>query len=223
MTRWENPTMSRLKLNHFAWVFALLMGLVATVNAQDSIKGKYELVQPPQATETPGKIEVVDIFWYGCPHCYRFLPSIESYQKDKADYVEIRRLPAIFSKGWEMHARAYYTAKVLGVIDELHVPIFEAINKDGQKLNDKDSLRSFFVKHGVSAEDFDKTFESFAVSTLMRKSLIMQSRYGVRGTPSVIINGKYRTSGSLAGNYKEMIRVIKELAKREQTAGSIAS
>jgi len=210
--------MTQLKTVSFAWLAVLLFGLLPAAHAQDSIKGKYELVQPPQPTETPGKIEVVDVFWYGCPHCFRFLPYIEAYLKDKAPYVEVRRMPAIFSKSWETHARAYYTAKILGVSDQLHVPIFNAIHKDGQRLNTKEELRDFFVKHGIKAEDFDKTYESFAVVSLMRKSLIMQTRYGVRGTPTVIINGKYRTSGSLAGNFEEMIRVIAVLAKREHDA-----
>ncbi len=210
--------MFRITIQPLALMFALLVGLMPAASAQDAIMGKYELVQPPQPTETPGKIEVVDVFWYGCSHCFRFLPHIENYLKNKAPYVEVRRMPAIFNKSWEIHARAYYTAKVLGVIDELHTPIFDAINKAGQKLNDKDSLRAFFVKHGVKADDFDKTFESFAVVSLMRKSLIMQTRYGVRGTPTVIINGKYRTSGSLAGDFEHMIKVITELTKREQDA-----
>ena len=212
--------MSRLKLHRIAWMFALLLGMLPAVNAQDTIAGKYEPVQPPQATETPGKIEVLEIFWYGCPHCFRLLPKMEAYLKTKEPYVEVRRMPAIFSKSWEIHARAYYTAKVLGVIDEIHTPLFNAIHNNGQKLNTKESLRAFFVKHGVSGEDFDKTFESFAVVTLMRKSLIMQTRYGVRGTPTVIVNGKYRISGSTAGSFDEMMRVIAELAKREQEAGA---
>ena len=202
------------------WFALLLLAVMPAANAQDAIAGKYELVQPPQPTETPGKIEVVDVFWYGCPHCYRFLPHIEAYLKDKAPYVAVRRMPAIFSKSWEMHARAYYTAKVLGISDELHVPIFNAIHKDNQRLDNKEDLRAFFVQHGVKAEDFDNTFDSFAVVSLMRKSLIMQTRYGVRGTPTAIINGKYRTSGSLAGSYEEMIKVIAELARREHDAGA---
>lgn len=212
--------MSLNKLPAIAWIWVLFLGFSPALPAQDSIKGKYELVDPPQPTETPGKIEVVDVFWYGCPHCFRFLPHIEAYLKDKADYVEVRRMPAIFSKSWELHARAYYTAKALGVSDELHAPIFNAIHQDHKRLDTKEDLRAFFVQHGVKAEDFDKTFESFGVVSGMRKSLIMQTRYGVRGTPTVIVNGKYRTSGSLAGNFEEMIRVVAELAKREHNTGS---
>jgi len=208
--------MTRITNHPFAWVLTLLVALLpVAAYSQDSIKGKYELVDPPQTTETPGKIEVVDVFWYGCPHCYRLLPYMEKYLKTKAPYVAVRHMPAIFSKGWELHARAFYIAKVLGVSDKLHVPIFDAIHKDRQRLDTKETLRAFFAKYGVSAEDFDKTFDSFAVSSLMRKSLVMQTRYGVRGTPTAIINGKYRTSASLAGNFEEMIRVIAELARRE--------
>ncbi len=213
--------MTHFKSYRIAWVFALFLGTLPAVYAQGSIEGKYELVQPPQATETPGKIELLDVFWYGCPHCNRLLPKLEAYLKNKPSYLEVRRMPAIFRSSWEMHARAYYTAKVLGVSEKLHAPIFNAIHNEGKSLNTREALRAFFAENGVSTDDFDQTFDSFAVTSLMRKSLTMQARYGVRGTPTAIINGKYRTSGSLAGNFDEMIRVIDVLAKREYEAGAV--
>ncbi len=212
--------MTHYKFYRIAWLLALFLGVLPALNAQDSIEGKYVLVEPPQTTETPGKIELVDVFWYGCPHCNRFMPILEAYLKKKPSYLELRRMPAIFRKSWEMHARAYYTAQLLGVSEKLHVPIYNAIHKEGNKLNTKESLRAFFAENGVSTDDFDQTFESFAVEALLRNSIKMQTRYGVRGTPTAIINGKYRTSGSLAGSFKEMIRVIDVLAKREYQAGA---
>jgi thiol:disulfide interchange protein DsbA len=181
-------------------------------------EGKYELIEPPQPTETPGKVEVVDIFWYGCPHCFHFLPVMEAYEKSKPDYVEIRRMPAVFRKSWENHARAYYTAKLLGVDHKIHRPLFEQIHNKGQPTDTRDSLREFFVAQGVDGAAFDKTFDSFAVETMLRKSVVMQGRYGVSGTPTVVINGKYRTSGSLAGSYEDVAKVIAALAEREHEA-----
>lgn len=178
--------------------------------------GKYELVTPPQPTDTPDKVEVVEVFWYGCPHCFTFLPSMEQYANGKPDYVTVRHMPAIFRDSWVAHARAFYTAELLGVQKQIHRPLFEAIHLRKQPLDTKEELMKFFEAHGVSNDDFNKTYESFAVETLLRKSQVMQQRYGVRGTPSVIVNGKYRVSGSLAGPPEDMIKVIEALVERER-------
>jgi len=211
-----------MRLSHSA--LALLAAALlapAALPAQDMIdpEGKYELVQPPQPTDVPaGKVEIVDVFWYGCPHCFSFLPAMEAYEERKADYVEIRRMPAIFRESWEMHARAFYTASLLNALDRIHRPLFEAIHDKGLRLDTRDSLREFFVAHGVEAGAFDATFDSFAVETMVSKSKVMQGRYGVRGTPSVIVAGKYRVSASLAGGYDEMAQVAEALAAREHKA-----
>jgi len=197
----------------------VLLGPAAAL-AQGGIdpQGKYELIDPPQPTDTPGKVEVLDVFWYGCPHCFSFLPAMEAYEASKPDYVEIRRMPAIFRQNWEIHARAYYTASLLNVVERIHRPLFEAIHNKKQTLDTRESLRAFFIANGADGEAFDKTFDSFAVETLLRKSTVMQGRYGVRGTPSVIVNGKYRVSASLAGGYEQMVQVADALAAREHKA-----
>ncbi|MFT5173523.1 MAG: thiol:disulfide interchange protein DsbA [Gammaproteobacteria bacterium] len=199
---------------------AFALGLPSATLAQHTIDpdGKYDLIDPAQPTDTPGKVEIVDVFWYGCPHCYRFLPSMEALDKRKADYVAIRRMPAIFRDSWAIHARAYYTAKLLDVVERIHRPLFVAIHDKNQALNTPASLRAFFVAHGVEGKTFDKTFESFAVETMLRKSTLMQGRYGVRGTPSVIVNGKYRVSAEKAGGYAQMVDVAEALAAREHKA-----
>ena len=207
-----------LRYRFLALLAVLAMSIPSVSVAQHAIdpEGKYDLVEPPQPTDTPpGKVEIVDVFWYGCPHCYNFLPSMEALEKRKADYIEIRRMPAIFRDSWAIHARAYYTAKLLNVVEQIHRPLFEAIHQKNKKLDTRESLREFFVAHGVDGKAFDKTFESFAVETMLRKSVLMQGRYGVRGTPSLIVNGKYRVSAGKAGGYGEMVDVAEALAARE--------
>jgi thiol:disulfide interchange protein DsbA len=184
--------------------------------------GKYDLVTPPQPTDTPGKIEVLEVFWYGCPHCFTFLSVMEQYTQSKADDVAVRHMPAIFRDSWVDHARAFYTAELLGVEDQIRRPLFEAIHVHKQRLDTQESLMKFFEIYGVSNDDFNKTYNSFAVQTLLRKSQVMQQRYGVRGTPTVIVNGKYRVSGSLAGPPESVIKVIEALVERER-AGKTAS
>ena len=187
------------------------------------IEGKYEVLQPPQLTETGDRIEVVEVFWYGCPHCYTFLPSIEAYDKVKPAYVEIRRLPAVFRESWVAHTRAYYTSLLLGVSAKTHRALFEEIHEHRNPTDHKEALAAFFERQGVDRTEFEKTYDSFAVESMVRKSILMQQRYGVTGTPSVIVNGKYRVTGRLAGSYNNVIAVVMELVDREHEAQQGAS
>lgn len=204
-----------LALAAIATLLATLLTMAAAIAAGIDPTGKFDAIKPPQPTETPGKVEVVEVFSYACPHCFTFLPLMEQYAKSKPDYVEIRHMPAIFRDSWVPLARAYYTAELLGVADRIHRPIFEAIHVHNEPLNDRDTLMKFFEKHGVSNEDYNKTYDSFAVESLVRKSQVMQQRYRVRGTPTVIVNGKYQVSGTLAGSAENVIMVVDALAERE--------
>ena len=182
------------------------------------IEGRYEVLQPPQLTETGDRIEVVDVFWYGCPHCYTFLPMMEAYDLVKPEYVEIRRLPAIFRENWMAHARAFYTAELLGVVDSTHRPLFEEIHEQRNPTDHKEALAAFFERQGVDRGTFEQTWDSFAVESLVRKSILMQQRYGITGTPSVVVNGKYRVTGRLAGGYDNVIPVVMALVEKEREA-----
>ena len=193
-----------------------LFGMAGATAAEFDIEGRYEYVDPPQSTAFPGRVEVIDVFWYGCPHCWRFLPHLEAYEASMPDYVALKHLPAIFRPGWEAHAKAFYTAELLGVADRTHRPIFEAIHRDGRSLETREDLRAFFTAHGVAESQFDRTFDSVAVEALVLASLTLQRRYGVRGTPTVIVNGKYRVTGGLAGSHEEMVRVVAALVRRER-------
>ncbi|RMD71961.1 MAG: thiol:disulfide interchange protein DsbA/DsbL, partial [Gammaproteobacteria bacterium] len=111
---------------------------------------EYELVTPPQPTEDPSKIEVLEFFWYGCPHCYHAEPLVEAWLKRKPEDVVFRRMPAIFTNPlWELHARAYYTAEALGIVDKIHRPLFDAIHKERRPMNTEKDIEAFFAEHGV--------------------------------------------------------------------------
>ena len=199
-----------------AWIAAAPPAGAQSAGAD--IEGMYEVLQPPQSTETGDRIEVVDVFWYGCPHCYTFLPFMEAYDETRPEYVEIRRLPAIFRENWAAHARAYYTSELLGVTDSTHRPLFEEIHERRNPTDRREALAAFFERQGVDRTEFEKAYDSFAVESLVRKSILMQQRYGVRGTPSVIVNGKYRVTGRLAGGYDNVIAVVAALVEREYEA-----
>ena len=204
-------------------LFALVLAFPTLAGADShsdfDVEGKYELVQPAQATETEaGTVEVVDVFWFGCPHCFTFLPHMEALEVEAPDYLRIRRMPAVFRDSWIPHARAYYAAHLLGVEDRMHRAIFEAIHLQGRPLSSREALVALFEEHGVDAEEFGGVYDSFAVESLVRKSVAMQRNYRVSATPTVVVNGKYRISGNLAGGHGNVIKAILALAEREHAS-----
>jgi thiol:disulfide interchange protein DsbA len=195
----------------------ILLG-ISTLPAQsaDFVEGQhYAKVDPPQPTSTGDKIEVLEFFWYGCPHCYRLEPYVKRWLASKPANVEFVRMPGIFSPRWMMHARAYYTAEILGVVDKLHDPIFEAIHGERKPLDDQDAIMEMFKQHGVPEEEFKKVFLSFAVDTKMRRASEMAMRYDIDGVPALIVNGKYRTSPSMVGSNAAVFKVVDQLVAME--------
>lgn len=192
--------------------------LTNTVLAAVYQEGKeYELVTPPQPTTTGDKIEILELFWYGCPHCYKFEPYIQRWLKKKPAHVEFVRLPAILPPRWAFLARAFYTAQVLGVLDKINEPLFAAIHELKRSLDNEQALAGFFAEHGVAQQDFHRVFRSFAVDSKVRRAMDLSRRYGVRGVPSVIVNGKYRTSPGQAGGAANVLKVIDFLIKKERS------
>ena len=188
-----------------------------TLQAADLFKEgeHYERIKPEVATTTDGKVEVVEVFWYGCHHCFAFEPYINDWVKSKPDNVEFRRVPGVFARNWIPHARAYYTAEVLGVLDTIHTPLFEAIHEEGRSIGDEDTLARFFAEHGVAEADFHEAYNSFSVDTKTRQALTASKEYGISGVPSMIVNGRYRTSARLAGTYENLLKVVDELVAKE--------
>lgn len=178
----------------------------------------YAVVEPAQPTENPGKIEVMEIFWYGCPHCYDLEPVLQEWVDNKPDDVAFVRLPAVLNRQWETHARAFYTAEALGVLDETHKPLFDALHKENRRLNDSEQLGQFFAEHGVSAETYQSTASSFAVENKLRRAAAIPRRYGISGVPAVIVNGKYRIDARMARSWDHFIDTIEYLVAKERQA-----
>lgn len=178
----------------------------------------YQTLSPAQPTQNKDKIEVIEFFWYGCPHCYHFEPVLEKWLKTKPANVEFIRQPAIFSSLWGKHAKAYFVAEALGVVDKVHADFFDAIQNKKQKLTSEDQLAKFFVAHGVDETKFREAFNSFLVDSKMRQAKAMAPRYGITGVPAIIINGKYKTNGPLAKSQENMIKVMNQLIEQETQA-----
>ncbi len=177
----------------------------------------YETLSPAQPTQNPDKIEVIEFFWYGCPHCYTFEPLLEKWVKSLPENVEFIRQPAVFNETWGKHAKAYYTAEVLGVVDKIHADFFDAVQNKKDKLETEEQLAKFFVAHGVNETEFHEAYNSFLVDAKMRQAPIMASRYGITGVPVIIVNGKYKTNGPLAGSHEKMIEIMNQLIQQEST------
>ncbi|WP_455196302.1 thiol:disulfide interchange protein DsbA/DsbL [Kaarinaea lacus] len=193
---------------------ALLPGLaVAAPTYKEKIH--YERVLPAQPTTTGDKVEVVEMFWYGCPHCNSLEPYVNRWLKKKPAQAEFVRMPAIFRPEWELHARAYYTAEILGVLEKTHAAMFEAIHQQKRRLSTDAEIQKLFAEHGVSTEDFNRVFRSFAVEAKIRRAKDMSERYGIRGVPALIVNGKYRTGAQLAGGNANIFRVVDFLVAQE--------
>ena len=199
-----------------AALFGLALALPAA--AQSDIEGLYQKLPTPQPTSDPDRVEVVEVFWYGCPHCNRLQPYLEQWTATLPDHVRFVRMPAIFDDVWELHARAYYIAQALGVLDDIHERIFAAIHDEGRSLTTMDAIRAFFVEHGVAGGDFDKHARSFSVQSGVQRSLVMQGRYGLRGVPALIVNGRFLVSGATAGSYPKIFEVADALIAREHAA-----
>ncbi len=183
---------------------------------------EYQLVVPPQPTRVPeGKIEVLELFWYGCPHCYAFEPYLQKWLENKPADVAFRRMPAQLNPGWKIHAAAYYVAEELGILDKVHEALFDAMHKEHKRLDTVDALADFFSQYGVTRESFMAAYNSFAVRVKMSHSEQQVRRYGVTGVPSVIVAGKYRTSASMAGgSFDSLLKVVDYLVDKERNERS---
>ncbi|MEN8205204.1 MAG: thiol:disulfide interchange protein DsbA/DsbL [Pseudomonadota bacterium] len=203
---------------------ALSLALIATTAlAAGYSEGKeYKALTSPQPTSSGDKVEVVELFWYGCPHCYHLEPHVAQWLANKPDDVEFVRMPAIVGPPWVLLAKAYYTAEFLGVMDKMHLALFDALHKDKKKIRDEAAVQAFFVEQGVSEEDFKNTFNSFAVAMKVNNAKLMTQRYGITGVPTIIVNGKYNTSGSLAGSNENIIRVVDYLVNQERQPAAAA-
>ena len=210
--------MKKLLLSLSLLVFAPLLAC-AQATGDTYIEGEnYDLITPPVRTANPDKVEVVEFFWYGCGHCYNFEPMIGAWKKTLPEDVEFRGSPAMWNKLMELHARAFYTAEVLGVLDEMNLVLFQAMNVDGKRLTSEAEIQELFVANGVEAEDFAKAFKSFGVSSQVNQASARARAAQITGTPAIMVNGKYHVSTRKAGSQADMLKIADYLIAKEQAA-----
>ena len=182
----------------------------------------YSRMVPSQPTMGGAdKIEVAEFFWYGCPHCYSFEPTINRWAAEAPANVRFVRIPVVWNRVHELHARLFFTQDVLarnGTLADgegFHEAVFIEIQQRGNRLTSEDSIRRLFERFGVSAENFDRTWNSFEVDQKMRVAQDLGRRYQIQAVPAIVVNGKFKTGGAEAGSYDRVPDVIDELIVRE--------
>lgn len=191
---------------------------ITAMAAEYSPGNGYTVIQNPVRTANPEKIEVLEIFWYGCPHCFNLEPLTQSWKKNVPADVEFSFMPAVFGRTWEAHARAFYVSQLLGIEDQTHEALFNAIHVEKRRLNSKDTLAKFFAGYGVNEASFDKQYNSFAVNSRLTQADAKIRAYGVRGVPGIIVNGKYLVSAQTAGGNQNIYSVVDFLIEKERLA-----
>lgn len=191
----------------------------AAVSSRFEAGTHYQTISPAQPTSTgPEQVEVAEFFMYSCIHCYNFDPHLEEWKQTAPDYVNFIRVPTVWNSLARIHGQAFYAAEALGVKDEMHTAFFREIHVSGNALQSEDALAEFFGRFDVSREDFERTFNSFAVHANVQRADELMRRYRVSSTPTMVVNGKYRADGSMAGGYDMLIELIDELAAAERAA-----
>lgn len=177
----------------------------------------YKVLTAAQGTTgSPDQIEVAEVFWYGCPHCYQLDPILQDWAKKLPADVRFVRLPVMWNPINQLHARLFYTAQALGKIEEMHAAIFREIHVNGKTLGTEDEIRSFFGKFGVSSEEFRKTFRSFAVEGQLKRAEDLTQRYQIRSVPVLVVNGKFSSDAPGIKSFQDMIAVVDYLIGQER-------
>lgn len=179
----------------------------------------YEVLPVPVQTADATSIEVVEVFSYACVHCFSFDPSLEGWRAAAPQDVSFQRLPAVFNQDWQLLAQAFFTAEVLDVTTRIHTPMFNAIHVESTDLRDPALMAGLFEKHaGIKADQFNDVFNSFSVRNRVNQAVAKGRAYRITGVPTLIVNGKYRVDGQLAGNNTRMLQVVDFLVAKERAA-----
>ena len=214
-----------LRVIIFAAVAALFTGAVAQEQYQEGVH--YDLIEPAIHTGISDRVVVTEFFSYGCGHCYNFEPLLESFESRLPEGVVVQRTPVIWNNnpGMKLLAKTYYAVEVLDVFEPVHGAIFNTIHRQRKRLSSPEAIRAVFVENGVDAKDFDRSFGSFGIDSMVRQAAARTEGTRVQGTPSLTVNGKYRIDTRQAGSQANMLKIAafladKELARLERAANA---
>ncbi len=197
-------------------LFVLFVAFSSFVFAQDYEAGiDYVVLDKPVKTTTGDKIEVRELFWYYCSHCYNLEPLMNAWLKTKPDHVEFVRQPAVYSQRWLNEAIFYFVLEELDLVEKLHEPLFNAIHVQKKQFNSRQSFIDWVASFGVETGKVEKAFDAFSVRIKVNKSKLNTLKYKINGVPTVVVNGKHLTDATHAGSHIDMLKVIDFLIKKE--------
>lgn len=197
-----------------ASALTLPLATPAFAQARQFKEGKeYVKLGKPVSTEAPaGKVEVIEFFWYSCPHCNAFEPALEAWIKAAPKDLHIRRVPVAFNATFVPQQKLYFALEGMGKLPEVHAKVFRAVHVERLPLNKDELIFDWIAKQGVDAAKFKEVYNSFTVSNQVRKASQLQEAYGVEGVPSMGVAGRYYTDGTMAGNMQNVLQVVDQLA-----------
>lgn len=202
-------------MNKLIAILTVFLGItvlnMANVHAE-IIEGRdYEVLATPQPTQNSDLIEVIEFFWFGCPHCNTLHPHVKTWLQNKPSDVDFRYVPAIFRNNWVPGAKIFYSIETLGVMETLHDKIYDAIHSDKINLNDESVLFNWIEKQGVDKENFVNVYNSFTTQNQIARSNQMMRQYQLAGVPAFVIDGKYLTTGRKGGTPQNTMRIVSEI------------
>ena len=195
-----------------------LLSAASLVNAQPWVAGEhYRVLDNPVRTASDNGVEVAEGFWYGCPHCYNFTPLAEAWEAAAPDYLNYVKLPAALGRSWEPHAYAFYALEAMGELDKVHDALFDALAGERRPLNTPEALADFVAGYGVNAEKFLENYNSFGVRARVQQAQAKIRGARITGTPTMLVDGKYVVSASMAGSHENTLKVVEYLAEKERS------
>ena len=174
----------------------------------------YQELVTPVPTSHPEKIEVAEVFAYTCPHCFNFAAPLHEWERQQKDDVVLVEVPAMWNQAMEVYARGFYTAKALGLLDQVHMPIFTALHQEGKQFRSADDWAAFFADYGADPKTVEKTYSSFGVTSQVKQADAKVRGYKISGTPELVVEGKYRISSRMTGSHGEMLKVADYLIEQ---------
>lgn len=171
----------------------------------------YQTLSKPVVTSDSSKVEVLELFWYGCPHCDSLDPALKAWVQKLPSDVNFVRMPVVFGRSWEMHARMFWVAKNLGLLETIHEPLFNAIHREGQRLQRVDEVIAFFERFGADPAVVKRELDGFATESALRLADARVRAYGIQGVPALVVNGRYVTGVSQAGGESQLFALLNEL------------
>jgi len=201
---------------------ALGLGLPAAAQGNAPVEGThYVRLSTPLPTAAPaGKVEVIEFFWYGCPHCNAFEPALEAWVKKLPPHVAFRRVPVAFrDEPFIAHQHIYYALEALGQVEAMHRKVFYAIHNERARLDKPADIAAFMAKNGIDSAKFLDVYNSFGVQTKVNQARRLAEAYKIDGVPALGVDGRYYTSGTLAGTPERSLQVVEFLVERSRKAG----